>query len=762
MHDEMNAVAFDEYGRMTANIGFEFPNPIPGTQNVVLYPYINPPIRASQGFIARDDLDPIELTSGNLQVDKIASAADGTQIWKITHNGVDTHPIHFHLFNVQLLNRVTWDNRILPPDANELGWKDTVRVSPLEDTIVALRPIVPKIPFGVPDSLRPLNPAMPIGNTGGFENTDPNGNGLATPIANALTDFGWEYVWHCHILGHEEMDMMRPLVANVSRALPAAPVLSLGSAGPTVLNWTDGTPVDYTAPAFWGNPQNEIGYRVERSDDGITFSVIGTALANQITFTDTTAVLSQPYSYRVIAHNAAGDSVSNVMVVKATPVVTWAAPLPISSGTPLSAVQLNATASVPGSFVYTPPAATVLTVGTYTLSVLFTPTDIANYNTVTATVPLVVGQSVPVITWPTPAPISYGTALSGVQLNATASVPGTFAYTPDIGVVLNAGSNTLSVTFTPTDTTNYTTATASVTLVVNKATPVITWPTPAPIPFGTPLGATQLNATTTVPGSFVYTPPAGTILPGGTQTLSVLFNPTDTANYNTATATVTLTVTNGGPILSLAPTALTFSSPINVTTLAQTITVSNVGSAPLRINGITLGGANPQRFGLTHNCPIGAARLAAGGSCTVNVTFTPNGTTTRTATVRVAVAAPAVTGTVTLTGTTLRPVVGLSATSLAFGNVPINTISAPQTVTVTNTGVVPLVFSSITMGGLNPGRFPQTNNCAIGGAGLAPNASCTVTITFQPNRRAARSATLTIRSNAVNTPTTVTMTGTGI
>ena len=51
---------------------------------------------------------------------------------------------------------------------------------------------------------------------------------------------------------------------------------------------------------------------------------------------------------------------------------------------------------------------------------------------------------------------------------------------------------------------------------------------------------------------------------------------------------------------------------------------------------------------------------------------------------------------------------------------------------MTNTGVVPLVFSSITMGGLNPGRFPQTNNCAIGGAGLAPNASCTVTITFNP------------------------------
>ena len=47
---------------------------------------------------------------------------------------MDTHPIHFHLYDVQLLNRVTWDNIIIPPDATELGWKDTVRVSPLEDT----------------------------------------------------------------------------------------------------------------------------------------------------------------------------------------------------------------------------------------------------------------------------------------------------------------------------------------------------------------------------------------------------------------------------------------------------------------------------------------------------------------------------------------------------------------------------------------------------------------------------------------------------
>jgi hypothetical protein len=81
---------------------------------------------------------------------------------------------------------------------------------------------------------------------------------------------------------------------------------------------------------------------------------------------------------------------------------------------------------------------------------------------------------VPVITWPTPAAISYGTALSATQLDATANVAGTFTYSPAVGAVLAAGSQTLSVTFTPANTTNYTTATASVALTVNQAAPYVT------------------------------------------------------------------------------------------------------------------------------------------------------------------------------------------------------------------------------------------------------------------------------------------------
>src|SRR5208282_5027971 len=99
------------------------------------------------------------------------------------------------------------------------------------------------------------------------------------------------------------------------------------------------------------------------------------------------------------------------------------------------------------------------------------------------------------ITWANSSSITYGTALSATQLDATASVAGTFVYTPAAGTVLHAGSGqTLSVSFTPSDSTDYTTATGSTTIHVNQATPSITWSTPSSITYGTALSATQLDA----------------------------------------------------------------------------------------------------------------------------------------------------------------------------------------------------------------------------------------------------------------------------
>jgi hypothetical protein len=121
---------------------------------------------------------------------------------------------------------------------------------------------------------------------------------------------------------------------------------------------------------------------------------------------------------------------------------------------------------VAGTFSYSPAAGAVLTAGNQTLTVTFTPTDATGYSTATATVTLTVNKVTPTITWATPAAIPYGTALSPTQLNATSPVAGTFSYSPAAGAVLTAGNQTLTVNFTPTDTMDYSTATASVTLAV--------------------------------------------------------------------------------------------------------------------------------------------------------------------------------------------------------------------------------------------------------------------------------------------------------
>src|SRR5262249_25584315 len=211
-------------------------------------------------------------------------------------------------------------------------------------------------------------------------------------------------------------------------------------------------------------------------------------------------------------------------------------PADITYGTALGATQLNATANTPGTFDYTPIAGTTLNAGAaQTLSVTFTPTDTANFTTATKTVSINVLKATPVLTWATPADITYGTALGATQLNATSNTPGTFDYTPVAGTTLNAGANqTLSVTFTPTDAANFTTATKTVSINVLKATPIITWAPPADITYGTALSATQLNATANTPGTFVYAPAAGEVLTAGAnRILSVTFTPTDPPNFTT-------------------------------------------------------------------------------------------------------------------------------------------------------------------------------------------------------------------------------------
>ena len=168
-------------------------------------------------------------------------------------------------------------------------------------------------------------------------------------------------------------------------------------------------------------------------------------------------------------------------------------------------------------------------VGSYPITVAPGTLSAKNYdfsNLVNGT--LTVVKATPTITWANPADITAGTPLGASQLAATASVAGVFTYSPVNGTLLGAGAGqTLAVTFTPSDTTHYNPATATVTINVNPGTvvtttPTITWANPADITAGTPLGASQLAATASVAGVFTYTPAEGTVLSAGAgQTLAV-------------------------------------------------------------------------------------------------------------------------------------------------------------------------------------------------------------------------------------------------
>ena len=96
-------------------------------------------------------------------------------------------------------------------------------------------------------------------------------------------------------------------------------------------------------------------------------------------------------------------------------------------------------------------------------------------------------------------------------------------------------------------------------------------------------------------------------------------------------------------------------------------------------------------------------------------------------------------------------------TSLTFGTMQVGTTSASQAVTLTNTGLIPLSFTSATIGGINPANFAQTNTCP---AVLAVGASCTIDVTFKPNATGTRSATLSLNDGAGTQ--TVALSGAGI
>jgi len=242
----------------------------------------------------------------------------------------------------------------------------------------------------------------------------------------------------------------------------------------------------------------------------------------------------------------------------------------------------------------------------------------------------------------------------------------------------------------------------------------------------------------------------------------------DNSNNATGTAAVMLSGTETGapaPAVSLAATALNFAS-VNVGSSSSQppVLLENTGSAALSISSIGIAGADPNDFAETNTCPLApAATLAAGGSCTISVTFQPTTTGSRTADVSIVDNATPSQQTIGLSGTGTIPSVSLSPASLTFaaqneGPPP----SAPQNVTLKNTGASPLTISSIGFTGANPGDFAQTNNCPLAPAAtLSAGSICTISVTFQPTATGQRSAALSVADNSTASPQTVALSGTG-
>lgn len=268
----------------------------------------------------------------------------------------------------------------------------------------------------------------------------------------------------------------------------------------------------------------------------------------------------------------------DVIITKPSAMISWSTPAAITYGTPLSDVQLNASATVAGTFVYTPPIGTVLDSGTHKLAVSFTPAD-SRYQPASGLVSLQVRKVTPVISWPTPQPVVYGTPLSESQLNATSTATGVFEYSPDPGSILDAGTHELTVRFIPEDARNQEALSANTTLHVERAPQVIAWSPPAAIVYGTPLSSEQLNAVVQVPGPAVagavtYEPPAGTILSAGpAQNLTIRV--AATANYQAASASVTLDVLKATPLITWeAPEAIVYRTRLDSRQLNASADVS--------------------------------------------------------------------------------------------------------------------------------------------------------------------------------------------
>jgi hypothetical protein len=292
-----------------------------------------------------------------------------------------------------------------------------------------------------------------------------------------------------------------------------------------------------------------------------------------------------------------------------------------------------------------------------------------------------------------------------------------------------------------------------------------------------PAGLTILSASpvtgsggfSSTANSTIYTAPSGArVFASGTIVWGYgLSNILSTNLANAGIQQMTANILNnfivGNANVGFSPTNVNFNGTVvGTTSAAIPVSVTNVGTVPLTVSGISLTGTNPGDFFQTNNCP---ATMAAGATCTVNLTFTPATTGNRSASLSIADNAATTPQTLAITGvgqTTAAPLVTLSPASLTFGFQSVGTTSAAQSVTLTNNGSASLSITSIASTGTNPGDFIPTSTCPTGSSTLAVGGSCTINVKFSPTVSGTRSANITVTDNAAGSPQSISVAGSSL
>jgi HYDIN/CFA65/VesB family protein/ASPM-SPD-2-Hydin domain-containing protein len=245
-------------------------------------------------------------------------------------------------------------------------------------------------------------------------------------------------------------------------------------------------------------------------------------------------------------------------------------------------------------------------------------------------------------------------------------------------------------------------------------------------------------------------PMAGSVLAAGAQcTISVTFatmtagpyaaNLVIADNAGTGTQTLPLVAFASGPGDQVSPTSIDFHQVVvHQTSAAVPVTLTNNGNESLTISAIKPTGD----FGQQNTCGSLPATLAPAASCTVNVTFTPSQTGSRTGILTITDNTPVGQQSVSLLGTGATSALSFSPASLDFGTTSPGTItSLPDT--ITNLGNTPLIMTAITPSG----DYAETDNCPVSPASLAPSAACVLTVTFSPTGLGTRTGAITISDN---------------